>query len=289
MARRRLSILLPLLLGVSVSFLAGCGGDRDTVQVLPVAESGPIHVHGLGLDERTETLYIATHTGLWQLPAGASQAARVTDRRQDTMGFTVVEPGRFLGSGHPDQREADPDVPPLLGLIESADGGRAWERVSLHGEADFHVLRAAGARVYGFDSTSGVLRRSRDGGRSWTSAEVPEPLLDLVVDPADPAHLVASGEAALYESTDGGGEWRVLSATPGYLGWPRAGRLYLFGVRGDVGVSSGPGRPFRPVGSLGSMPHAVLVTRTEMYAALDAGEIRRSTDGGVSWKVRSAP
>jgi hypothetical protein len=36
------------------------------------------------------------------------------------MGFTIVGPNRFLGSGHPDLRD---DLPPLLGLIESTNRG----------------------------------------------------------------------------------------------------------------------------------------------------------------------
>ncbi|MBW3550306.1 MAG: alanine:cation symporter family protein [Proteobacteria bacterium] len=43
-------------------------------------------------------------------------AERIGDRRQDTMGFTVVGPRRYLGSGHPDLRD---ELPPLL-----AAGGR---------------------------------------------------------------------------------------------------------------------------------------------------------------------
>ena len=65
------------------------------------------------------------------------------------MGFTVTGPDRFLGSGHPDGREG---LPPFLGLIRSTDAGRTWERVSLLGKRDFHVLEAAGERIYGFGS-----------------------------------------------------------------------------------------------------------------------------------------
>ena len=33
------------------------------------------------------------------------EATRIADRFQDTMGFTVVGPSTFLGSGHPDSVE----------------------------------------------------------------------------------------------------------------------------------------------------------------------------------------
>ncbi len=279
------------LVALVVGILAGCGGDDapEVFQGIPVAEPGPVHVHGLGYDEQARTLYIATHTGLWKLPDGEREAARVTDRRQDTMGFTVVRPGLFLGSGHPDAREADPDVPPLLGLIRSTDDGESWERVSLHGRADLHVLRAAGSRIYGFDATHERLLRSVDGGRSWTRAGVPEPLIDLAIDPADPRHLLGSGEVALHESTDAGLTWSVAAARPGYLAWPRTGRLYLFAPNGDVLRSSGPAGLFRRVGSVGDLPHAVLAVGDVLFAALEGGTIVSSDDGGRNWRARFTP
>ena len=107
----------------------------------PEVEPGVVHVHGLGVDPGDGVLYAATHSGLFRIPE-QGKAARVANRVQDTMGFSIVGPGRFIGSGHPDFREDDVR-PPLLGLIESDDAGETWERLSLHGEADFHALAAA--------------------------------------------------------------------------------------------------------------------------------------------------
>jgi len=281
-----------LLIGVALAgLLAGCGGGKEeTFQGVPFEDPGPIHVHGLGLDPQTGTLYIATHTGLWQLPEGQAKATRITDRRQDTMGFTLVRPGLFLGSGHPDLREAEPDLPPLLGLIKSSDNGQTWQQISLLGKADFHVLRSSGSRIYGFDSTHNLLMRSDNGGTSWRKSKVPEPLLDLTIDPADPAHLVASGEVALYESKDAGGVWHLRGATPGYLAWPSAKRLYLFDPQGRVQLSDSPAKRFKQLGSVGGELHAALVaSESEMYAAIEGETIKRSVDGGRTWQVRSRP
>ncbi|MBA3381046.1 MAG: exo-alpha-sialidase, partial [Actinobacteria bacterium] len=127
-------------------------------------DAGPVHVHGLGINPADGALYIATHTGLYRSGEGDSKSVRVGDRKQDTMGFSVIGPDRFVGSGHPDFRT---DLPPLLGLIESTDKGRSWESISLLGDADFHVLRAAGERVYGYDASNDRLLVSADAGRTW--------------------------------------------------------------------------------------------------------------------------
>jgi len=84
------------------------------------------HIHGLGV--RGDTLSIATHAGLWSAPAGQTKATPVGASRQDIMGFSVLGPARFIGSGHPGP---GPDLPPNLGLIESRDGGKSWKSISL--------------------------------------------------------------------------------------------------------------------------------------------------------------
>jgi hypothetical protein len=81
----------------------------------------------------------------------ASEPEPVGESHQDTMGFTIVGPNHFLGSGHPDNLSQ----PSLLGLIESKDSGSSWKPISLLGDADFHVLRAVGRRVYGYDASHG--------------------------------------------------------------------------------------------------------------------------------------
>lgn len=103
---------------------------------VPFTDPGPIHVHGLGIDPADGSLFIASHTGRFRVGKDSRKAVRVEDRYQDTMGFSIVGPNRFLGSGHPDAREQE--LPPLLGLIESTDAGRTWQPISLLGEADFH-------------------------------------------------------------------------------------------------------------------------------------------------------
>lgn len=275
--------------------LGACGGSSEeaapesfTGAPLELQDPGAVHVHGLGYDANLKTLYVATHTGLFELPEGVATARRIGDSRQDTMGFTLVRPDLFLGSGHPDARE---ELPPHLGLIRSTDRGRTWTPVSLLGEADFHVLRARGATVYGFDSTNERLLASTDSGRTWTRRPTPEPLLDVAVDPSDPEHLLASGTAVVYRSLDGGRTWNAAAGgVAGYLAWPVTKKPLVATLDGSLLSADGAAGPWRARGNLGAPVAALLaVDERTLFAALHDGTIKQSSDGGATWKVRATP
>jgi hypothetical protein len=281
---------------VVAAFAWRSGGERPlTFADLPRPDPGPVHVHGLGVNPEDGTLFIATHTGLYQVAQGEQKATRVGDSFQDTMGFTVVGPDRFLGSGHPDIDEArEQGLPPLLGLIESDDAGRTWQPISLLGEADFHVLRFAGDRVYGYDASNDRLLVSADRGRSWNELQKPGPIVDLAVAPFAPSRIVvasASGlEQGLFESRDAGQTWKRISDAVGLLAWPTRQRLYLVAGGGQLFLSRDGGRSLSHRGQIGGEPAALLADGSdELYVALHDGTIKHSTDGGATWSVRSTP
>ena len=168
-----------------------------------------------------------------------------------------------------------------------------WQPVSLLGERDFHVLEAAGPRVYGygsdFESRQAGLLVSDDGGRSWEGRTPPEPLLSLAIDPGDSERVVASGENGLHASTDTGQGWRALGNTPGMLAWPEPDKLFLVGFDGSVARSSDAGRSWSSVGAVDGQPAAFESANGELYVALHDGTVLRSRDEGRSWQVRSRP
>jgi hypothetical protein len=275
-----------------VAFTRGGDGDGTAISdLLAPTDPGPVHVHGLGINPADSALFIATHTGMYRVREGVEQAARVGDSRQDTMGFTIVGPDRFLGSGHPDpEAMREQNLPPNLGLIESMDGGRTWTPISLLGQADFHVLRSDGTRVYGFDSTNGRLLVSRDSGRTWSQRPIPGPLIDLAIHPQRPSRVVAASERGLISSADDGRTWRRLGGNLGLLGWPTPSRLLLVDGAGQVHASRDSGRRWRAIGNIGGQPSAfVAETAQELYVALHDGAVKQSRDGGRTWSVRSAP
>lgn len=279
-----------LLLVILAAGVAGCGDDPQVTFAPPGRddeEAGPQHVHGLGVNPRDGALMIATHSGLFRAAAGSPAAERVGEQRQDTMGFTVVGPDRFLGSGHPDLRE---DLPPELGLIRSQDAGRTWKPISLLGEADFHVLRSVGTRVYGVDATDGRLHVSDDGGRNWARRTPPTALFDLAAKPGEPDRAVATGETGLFVTRDAGASWRPLSrTTTGLLSWPESDALYLVDGNGRIQISADAGVSWSERGRIGGQPAAFANDGADLYVALHTNEVKVSTDGGRSWRTRVRP
>lgn len=290
-ARRRVGFaallaLVPILAVVLVTRVGG--GQGRLPGSPPVAVRGPGHVHGLGVNPRDGALFIATHTGLFRLAEDESRPVRVGESSQDTMGFTVVGPDRFLGSGHPDEREPGPA---LLGLVDSRDAGRSWRPVSLSGQADLHLLRALGSRVFGADSSSDRFLASDDGGRTWTEHAAPRELIDLALEPRDGGRMVASTRGGLRVSTDDGRTWTALGETaPGLLSWAAGGSLLHVDASGRVKASSDRGRTWEPRGSIGAQPVSFTARdRRSVYAALPDGRIMASTDGAKTWTTRARP
>jgi len=273
---------LAVAVAVAVA-VAGCGGgERDGAPVR--TGEGPEHIHGLGVNPADGSLVIATHSGMFRAAPGRQRAERVGDNHQDTMGFTVLGPDRFLGSGHPDLRT---DLPPLLGLIRSDDAGRTWKPVSLLGKADFHVLRAVGRRVYAVNAGDGQLLVSDDGGRAWSRYRPPGAVLDLVPNPDSARHVIASGERELYVSRDGGETWRrAAAARAGLLAWTRDDALFVVDAQGSVHRSADGGDSWERVGEVGGQPAAFASAGIELYVALHSNEVKVSRDGGRSWQTR---
>ena len=294
-SRRALLLLAALgvigLIATGALFWRSSDSGESTFSGLPAPDPGPVHVHGLGVNPADGALFIATHTGLYRVNEGERKAERVGERYQDTMGFTIVGPNRFLGSGHPDINEArEKNLPSHLGLIESTDSGESWESISLLGEADFHVLRLAGERVYGYDATNDRLLVSADRGRTWNELERPGPMVDLAVDPGDESRIVATTEEGLFEAQDGGRSWKRVGDAVGLLAWPQRDRLYLVAGGGQIFASRDGGRVLEHRGEIGGQPAALLAqSASELYVALHDGTIKRSSDGGASWVVRSTP
>jgi hypothetical protein len=264
----------------------GCGETNDQPSAPATSgDPGVIHIHGLGRNPADDALFIATHTGLFRLGSNDRSAERVAGLYQDTMGFTVVGPDHFLGSGHPGSIENDP---PFLGLIESRNGGRKWRPISLRGDVDFHVLEAQGKTVYGFgsdwDTREARFLRSDDAGRTWTRLAPPEGLLGLAIDPQDSRISVALGEQRGWVSRDGGASWRPLDIPGGMVTWTRELGLVAVDLGGVVRSASEPTGEWNEVGRLPGTPAALEGVGDELLAASHEARVVSSRDGGQTWR-----
>lgn len=272
-------LIVATVIAVEVALLGDGSRRGEAEQSLEPTGGG--HVHGLGVNPADGALFVASHNGLFRAARDEAEARPVGSGGKDVMGFSIVGPNRFIGSGHPGDFE---NLPPNLGLIASSDAGKTFQPVSLLGEVDFHVLRGAGPRIYGFDSLSGRFFVSRDAGRTWSKQRAPGALLDLAVAPRNPGRLVATTDDGLLSSGDGGRTWRRLGKQ---IALPAPERLFILSQDGEVAVSPDGGRHFQRAGDVPGEPVAFVGAGSELYVALADNRIMRSTNGGATWTTRT--
>ena len=293
--RRRPGGLLLGVVAAAVAIGAGAGwlATRQDSATPAVADPGVVHVHGLGVNPADGALYAATHTGLFRLDDNG-RVERIADRYQDTMGFTIAGPDRFLASGHPDMRDDSLRVegkPPLLGLVESTDGGRTWQVRSLLGDADLHAIVAVDDLLVAYDSTGERVLASGDGGRTWdTRAQIG--LIDLAVDPSDPNRLAAINlDGAVQTSSDGGLTWSSETAAPTGLVVLRWGDdALLAGTdRGALYRADLATGPWSELHAFDGAVEALFAEGDDLYVAVERAGILSSPDGGRTWRQLYRP
>lgn len=242
---------------------------------LPAQPRAIAHIHALEMNPADQTLYAATHHGMFQL-TGGEPPRHVGDSTHDFMGFTVAGPDHFLASGHPGA--ADAGQPSDLGLIESTDGGKSWNSLSLSGRADFHALEYRHGRAYGRDSHTGRILISQDM-TTWQSRP-PVDAVDLVVSPDDPDELLVTTAAGLARSRDAGETYVRVEGAPDlvYLSWPETGPLIGVDAAGLLYASGDAGQTWQARAGVAQRPHAVLaVGDGRVFLATDTA-IYHSTD-----------
>ena len=287
-----------LALAVVAAALSGCGGgDASSAPRDPNArvdpDGDPPYVGSVSVNPADGSLYLATNTGLFRIREGSRRTERVKGTLRTPKGSGSVSealvvrftgPDRALASGHP---SAGGDLPPALGLIGTADGGRTWNSVSELGTADFHAIELVAGRLAAPMYGQAQIYVSRDGGRTFQTRASPLPLVDLEVDPEDPRRWVGSTQNGLFTSADEGRTWRQRDPTPhSRFAWAAPDELYRVDPGGPVQRSRDGGTRWEEVGSTGGEPQALTVSEGVLYAALLDGSVRESSDGGRTWSER---
>jgi hypothetical protein len=283
--------------------LPGCGGSAErgakqcSARLVDFSQKPP-YVNALDIDPATGDFLMTTNRGFFRIDARTHAVARVratvtASSRSAGVGTFLdilsTGPGKLLGSGHPD---AKGQLPPYLGLIASADGGRSWRSVSKLGESDVHKIVALHGRLYAFDAVLGAMLISSDGGRTFVERFTPPGLIiDFAVDPSDADHPLAATDARLVRSTDGGKRWRPIDTGQGIrLAWPAAYALYRAEKDGTVSRSRDGGERWERVGKVPGEPSRFKALGPErLDLALSDGTIAATQDGGRRWKATFRP
>lgn len=277
---------LDALLAAACLVLTGCSstddGRGEITEAATSAEDRVMgHVHGLGVNPEDDSLYVASHFGVFQVVDG--EPVRVADRWMDAMGFVVVGADNFLASGHPDP---DENLPPSLGLVESTDAGETWEPLSLLGEADLHVIQPVGARLYAYDSASQSLIVTEDRQR-WEAIAQLLALRDIAADERDPDTVLAITSGGELVRSTGGAEPSPVHDAPKKLAaleWVEDGPLVAVTLDGTVMTSPDGETDWQEVGSLDGPVEAFDAAPGRWHAATAQG-VYESTDDAATWDV----
>ena len=259
------------------------------------------HTHGLAVNPTNpNVIYLATHHGLIQrTETGKWLWMQPKQQRADYMGFTAdpTNPRRFYASGHP-------QTGGNLGFQVSENLARDWTQISMPG-VDFHALAIAPSNpkvFYGFPSSGAQgIQVSTDGGKTWNQAQMnglkAEPF-NLVVDPVNADRVFAVTSAGLYQSTDRGETWSLLSNTQtapivGLAVQREADKTVMYGFRADkskpgIDRSVDGGQTWQKwgTGTKGIIMYlAIAPSNPKMFYAVNReNAVFQSQDGGKTWK-----
>lgn len=284
-------------IAVSAALISACGGgpeggaggspeENEPVQSseagVPLPEEAA-HVHGVGVDPDSGDVFVATHAGLFRLPApedadGEKTVAEKVGPTIDLMGFSITGSGRFVASGHPGP---DIDLPNPVGLLESRDGGRSWQPLSLQGQSDFHALAAGQDRVVGFD---GRLRTTEEG-TTWEDLGGSFTPFSLAVSD-DGESIVATTRQGPRRSSDGGAGFALVEDAPPlvFVDWvPGTDSVYGVSLEGRLHRSEDAGATWTSTGEIEGEPQALHANTDQLIVVADQ-QVSRSTDEGVTFQ-----
>lgn len=202
-------IAIPIIIIIGIAVSLPVQNNLDTP---PSKLQGPwsdIHGVGMFLSGNDDTLYLATHQGLFEKTDSGWQ--HVGNDNADLMGFSMNhETETMYSSGHP-------KTGGNLGFRMSEDKGKSWSTSSKvkNTPVDFHAMTASQAQkglIYGSPGGGYELFVTSDEGASWSSLSIPDQIISLAADPLDPNRVYAGTSSGLYVSNNQGKQWEQVDS-----------------------------------------------------------------------------
>ena len=212
-------------------------------EIGPTGQGG--RIDDIAVDEKNPSTYYIGYavSGLWKTINNGTTFTPLFDEIGHSIGDIALAPSNpnviYVGTGEPNNRQSSSFGD---GVYKSTDGGATFTNVGLKdsesiGRIVVHPKNpdvawvAAVGHLFGPNDERGVFMTS-DGGKSWQHVlKINQDVgaNDIVIDPANPNHLIASTYerrraswgfvgggpgSGIHESMDGGKSWKRIAATP---------------------------------------------------------------------------
>ncbi len=177
-------------------------------------------IHGVGLfdtegssnDDDDNSIYLATHNGLYNKKQNSSWVKVGTDK-SDLMGFLINpnKQGVMYSSGHPVNGGN-------LGFRTSTDSGKTWHTISsvTDNPIDFHAMSISPVNsniLYGSPGGGYALFITQDEGKTWSAkTAIPLQIVSIAANPLDANGVYIGTGSGIFYSNDQGNNWKKIES-----------------------------------------------------------------------------
>ena len=173
---------------------------------------GLFNTEGSGSNDNGNSIYLATHNGLYNKNQNSSWV-KVGSDKSDLMGF-VIDPkkeGVMYSSGHPVNGGN-------LGFRMSTDSGKTWQTLSsvTDNPIDFHAMSISPVNndiLYGSPGGGYALFITHDQGKTWSIiTSIPSQIVSIAANPLDANGVYIGTGSGMFYSNDQGKNWKKIES-----------------------------------------------------------------------------